>query len=540
MKSCVDFFNRNYRVFLALAIIAAMVHAFHLKQFLVDDAFISFRYAKNLADGHGLVWNIGERVEGYSNFLWMLLFALGFKLGLKPEMITLILAIPLHLICLIFVHSIALKIFKNQSLALIALLLVGFNHSISGFASSGLETPLFLCEHLLVIYLFCVCLEKGWTVSLLLLLSILLNLTLLTRPDGAILIALTTTAWFLTHRNKRFTDYAVFIVPFLVIVLPWLIWKQTYYGSIFPNTFNAKVQGLSGIGFGVFYMYLFVLYYTLAPFLLILIFKAQPLLRGKPILIFLGILSLVWIVYTVYVGGDFMEFRFLAPVIPAIIILILAALLEFTLDKRVFAALVIALCLGTFNNFSFMTMRFYSYRVERVESLRSHLYAAPENWFAIGHRFKELFGGTDVKLGIGAAGAIPFYSELPAIDFMGLTDKTIPKIAEPFSSMAGHRLIAPLEYLVNNDVNLIIQPIQLMFPEPSFHRFQRLATWQDIYRFFMDVDNPVNGKYVDEVQLIGIPIEHGFYLVVWYLNRHDAIERAIADHGLKRIFIRRS
>lgn len=40
--------------------------------FLTDDAFISFRYARNLVEGHGLVYDLGEYVEGYSNFLWVL------------------------------------------------------------------------------------------------------------------------------------------------------------------------------------------------------------------------------------------------------------------------------------------------------------------------------------------------------------------------------------------------------------------------------------------------------------------------------------
>ena len=51
-------------------------------RFVIDDAFISFRYAQNLNDGHGLVFNPGERVEGYSNLLWVLLTAFGMKLGL--------------------------------------------------------------------------------------------------------------------------------------------------------------------------------------------------------------------------------------------------------------------------------------------------------------------------------------------------------------------------------------------------------------------------------------------------------------------------
>ena len=47
-----------------------------------EDAFISFRYSQNLADGHGLVFNVGERVWGYSNFLWTVLLALCIKSGL--------------------------------------------------------------------------------------------------------------------------------------------------------------------------------------------------------------------------------------------------------------------------------------------------------------------------------------------------------------------------------------------------------------------------------------------------------------------------
>ena len=54
--------------------------------FLCDDAFISFRYALNLVEGHGLVFNAGERVEGYTNFLWVLELAALWKVfGLRPE-----------------------------------------------------------------------------------------------------------------------------------------------------------------------------------------------------------------------------------------------------------------------------------------------------------------------------------------------------------------------------------------------------------------------------------------------------------------------
>ncbi len=249
----------------------------------------------------------------------------------------------------------------------------------------------------------------------------------------------------------------------------------------------------------------------------------------------LAVFVLIWFGYVISVGGDFMEFRFMVPVIPFIMIVVIKALVEFIKDKRILTALILALCLGTFNHFHFMSKVFFSYHVERVEQLRDHVYAPGENWVAIGKKLGVLFEGTDVTLGIGAAGVIPYYSKLRSVDFMGLNDKVIPKIGESFSSMPGHRLIAPLEYLVNRDVNLVIQPIQLMIPEHQFFKWRRLANWQDIGRFFLDIDKPVNGAIMNEVQLICIPIEPKHYLVTWYLNPHEAVDRAIREHGLIRI-----
>src|SRR5438046_1501989 len=63
---------------------AALAHIVYL-HVMYDDAFITYRYAENLARGLGLVYNPGERVEGYSNFLWTLMMAVVVKLGGRPE-----------------------------------------------------------------------------------------------------------------------------------------------------------------------------------------------------------------------------------------------------------------------------------------------------------------------------------------------------------------------------------------------------------------------------------------------------------------------
>jgi len=59
-----------------------VAHAFYLGV-IAEDAFISFRFAKNLAIGNGLVWNAGEPpVEGYTNFLWVVISAAVLRAGL--------------------------------------------------------------------------------------------------------------------------------------------------------------------------------------------------------------------------------------------------------------------------------------------------------------------------------------------------------------------------------------------------------------------------------------------------------------------------
>lgn len=60
---------------------------------LSDDGFISFRYAQNLAEGRGLVYNAGEYVEGYTNLLWTLALAGFMRLGAQPEIMSHVLGI---------------------------------------------------------------------------------------------------------------------------------------------------------------------------------------------------------------------------------------------------------------------------------------------------------------------------------------------------------------------------------------------------------------------------------------------------------------
>ena len=92
--------NKIICALIGLTVIVVFVLNVRCYYFLSEDCFISFRYARNLVDGNGLVWNPGERVEGYTNFLWVLILALGMRVHIEPEIMSNIIGIASGVILL--------------------------------------------------------------------------------------------------------------------------------------------------------------------------------------------------------------------------------------------------------------------------------------------------------------------------------------------------------------------------------------------------------------------------------------------------------
>jgi hypothetical protein len=538
MSRLLDLYEKNRTLTLIVALAAVMFYTFR-QSFPVDDAFISFRYAHNLVSGNGLVWNPGERVEGYSNFLWTLLMALGMLLNFPPERFCIILAIPIQLACSLLTYRLAVRTLKDTGWGVMVMLLAGLNHSVAGFATSGLETSLQLLGFLAAANIFIAAQERGWSLGRTLGLSLILNIAMLTRPDGVVLAGAAIVGWFYTARKPKFTSLATLIFPFVLILFPYLIWKYSYYGDLLPNSFHAKVRDLMGLFSGAYYIYLFSVYYMLLPYLALVVWQGRSLWREQRSVGYLALFTLIWFGYVVSVGGDFMEFRFLAPIVPLLMIAVVAALRRAVARPFAVAALIVALLLGTFNNMFGFGRLFYSYGIERLDGLTDHLYGVDENWISIGKRLKELFGETGIVMSCGASGAIPYYSELTTVDFMGLTDREIAMNGDSFSNMPGHRVISTLDYLCRRNVNIIVEPISFMVSESDLPGWIRAAGWSYIDRFFLDLDKPAGGRMVDEAELIGIPIEKGFTLFVWYLTPDPRVDRIIRERGLLRLRIPR-
>ncbi len=216
--------------------------------FLTDDAFISFRYVRNLLEGHGLVFNVGERVEGYSNFLWVLeLAAVWGILGIRPEH-----AAP-WLSVIYTAGTIAALLWwawRTPSLrgrGLTAWLALGLVCSSATFAvwtsGGGLETRQF--TFFIVLAVACLALYRGSQWGLLTA-SLSLAAASLTRPEGPLIAALCC-GWFAVQRmvdagrlRLDWRELAFLIAPFAILIGAHFLFRYAYYGEWLPNTYYAK------------------------------------------------------------------------------------------------------------------------------------------------------------------------------------------------------------------------------------------------------------------------------------------------------------
>ena len=216
--------------------------------FLTDDAFISFRYVRNLLEGHGLVFNPGERVEGYSNFLWVLeLAAIWRVLGVVPEDAAPWLSVAFSAGTVGALAWWVYRLPSLQSRGLVGWMALGLVCSSATFAvwtsGGGLETRQF--TFFIVLAVMCLSLYRDSRRGLLVA-SLSLAAAALTRPEGPLLAALCF-GWFVIQRmadagrlNPDWRRLIYLAAPFVVLVGAHFLWRYAYYGEWLPNTYYAK------------------------------------------------------------------------------------------------------------------------------------------------------------------------------------------------------------------------------------------------------------------------------------------------------------
>lgn len=473
--------NNSVNLFLLLQLSLALY--FSLKySFIQDDAFISFRYSKNLVNGHGLVYNPGgEKVEGYTNFSWVLLMALAMKLGLDPVNASKTIGIISYLLMIVVANFLCYWLIvknKNQRvgwltiLPLIALLLIPLNKSSASWATGGLETSFFT---LLVVAAFVLVflLEDIKKPSFWLGFNILLIILCLTRPEGIFFAAMVNVyAWWRLHSSdSSWWRSAIEIIKRnLLLIFALLIyvgWKIIYYRSILPNTFYVKgTENLFGLGLTYFYYYLKSYPYLIVSFLVVFCQAVVILFRhwkqknkttNEEKLYFVLVVSIIiFLIYVIRIGGDYLEYRPLTYIYPLLIISSCLLTILWLGRKNYFDAAAFLLLSWALMIIPVSHLQYPSqYGVVSTETLYEQQFFY-DKWGLIGVALKKILP-KDTIISTITAGAIPYYSDLFTIDQFGLNDWEVAH-GESTTGMlkAGHRKGALGDYLLRRGVNLMI------------------------------------------------------------------------------------
>ncbi len=411
-----------------------------------DDAYISLRYARNLAEDEGLCFNPGgERVEGFSSPFHILLMSAAISLGAAPLPLSQFSSIFGAVLCVV-----AVAWWGQRRLGFwwgtFAALAVALNPSVGTWARGGLESTIFMA---LVVMALIAAAEEKWKTM-----AILAGLLALTRPEGPLYwLPLFLYALFVLRR-----DYRALRTPILLALgtyLPWFIFRVLYFHDILPNTYYAKMDGVRTAQTlrGLAYLGEFL---TRSEILVPLILTGLAMVvigfrrRSQKSQLWdwavaasgLGIASVVFVLLA---GGDHMNHsRFLLPMIPLVMLLgawSVGRLVEMVPHRPLRVALAAVLALVFLSQpvrIASHDLRHPNFPLDRPIGLVEPLGDWPiPRFFKLGIELKKVLP-PDAVIAVIPAGALPYASELTTIDMLGLNDRSIAK--QPGVSMGSGRM----------------------------------------------------------------------------------------------------
>lgn len=474
-------------VTLCAALFGAGLLLFH---YMPDDAYIGFRYARNAARGAGLVFNDGERVEGYTNFLWVVILASAARAGLPIEPVARILSLAFAAGAIAAAAAAASAAVRGgtdeagaRRAGACAAVILCASTPLAAWALSGTEIPLFT---FLLTCAIAMILSGRPPVAVFTVLAILV----LARPDGTVYYPLA--AVLLIRRGER--PGAVARAGLLVgaaIAVPWLAWKLSYYGDILPNTFYAKT-GPAGLllGNGIAYTAGFAAWHAWPPA------AAALSCRGRlgPLAVPLAFILVHWAAVTA-TGGDWMPlYRLLVPTIPA------AAVLGGAFagvgcpgrsrGPRTAAALTALFALAA-----------AAPGVPQYETLRRERVMVGA-FAQVGRTFGAMLPAGTV-IGCGSTGAIGFHSGLPIVDILGLTEPEIARRGTIASRQPGHMKSLGRHVLDRSPDLLLLGNVQI-------HRGTRPEDRSRIKPQERDIT--LDPRFGASYRFVNLPLGDGFYL----------------------------
>jgi arabinofuranosyltransferase len=302
--------------FLVLVFVVVVVRS----AWLNDDAYITFRTIENFVAGHGLRWNIAERVQTFTHPLWLFLLTIPYAFTREIYFTSLIFSIAVSALTIAVILRWAAR---DLSLPILVLLILIFSKAFVDYSTSGLENPL---THLLLALFFIRFFrgEQSTGKRDLFWLALLAGLGVLNRFDMILIFG--PPLLFAWWRQRSWQAVWLVVAGFLPFIL-WELFSIFYYGFPFPNTAYAKAfnTGIAESDLWQSGWHYLLNSFRWDPLTLTVIFfgMAAALARRQLKYLLVGLGILLYLLYIVKIGGDFMSGRFLtAPLLAAVLLLI--------------------------------------------------------------------------------------------------------------------------------------------------------------------------------------------------------------------------
>ena len=424
------------------ALLLAVFIVFINRKFYHDDAYITLRYARNYIAGLGIVWNPGEYVQGYTNFLHLIFISFLGKLGINLVWASRVVSGIAYagLVAVVALFGITFENERRASLWHLPAIIVATSASILVWTLGGLEGILFSFLSIGGSLLFLVAMNSLKSCWLYAASGITLGLSFLARPDGIVFISVSCVYLFwliLKHKTSVF-DLMAFVAGVVLVTSPYIIWQATYYGDIVPNTFYAKagVPLWLKLKTGISYLLNYLIHPPFLPFFVFISLVYAFLKRLWSLkLTYLMLLVTAYLAFIIFIaGGDHMQsFRMMLPIIPlmgAVLALVLSVAIGLK-HRRIINNITIAVLILTSSQI--LDRKLNPQREDPASFVGT----------IVGKYISEAWPAGSL-IALNTAGSTPYYAESNRyIDMLGLNDPTIAKrkikkIVTPWQKVPGH------------------------------------------------------------------------------------------------------
>lgn len=435
-------------LFVLLGLAVYILNIIRLYEFTMDDAYIIYRYASNLASGNGLVFNPGEypQSEGLTSPLWAVLLSLGPLTGIDIKLLSKVLGVLFTALTAVIIWLSVYNIIKyliddrkstekNTNpdnypgiLSSAAVFIYLFNPYVAGNSISGMETS--MAGFCYTAFLFATLVlgsikQVKYMIYYAAGASVIFALSsALLRPELTLSIFVIYLLCIIFYKNNRKYVLASFGF-FIVLGIIYFILRYNYYEMLFPLPFYVKQTGLKQLFSGLSETIRFIMVWSVAaPMFIILVIWLFKNLKSNPIFILTtGILiQLLYWIFPLHEMG--FGYRYFQPLVPAVAVIIMTGTgIFFSFTKNILQNKY-RIIISTILILPLLILQYI--QIEIAHSLYIKWYSeGMSNIINIGKTLHEIDSTSHSSIGLQDCGAIPYYSNWRTVDLRGLNNREL-------------------------------------------------------------------------------------------------------------------